>query len=48
MTCSLDQGLIKKTIECDTCGEMTMESRVRLLDGKHMCAPCFQKVEQKI
>lgn len=39
---------ILKSIECDTCGEMTMESRVRLFDGKHMCAPCFQKVEQKM
>ncbi|MCP4020566.1 MAG: formylmethanofuran dehydrogenase [Desulfobacteraceae bacterium] len=39
---------ILKSIECDTCGEMTMESRVKLFDGKNMCKPCFQKVEQKI
>ncbi len=39
---------ILQSIKCDTCGEMTMESRVRLFDGKQMCLPCFQNVEQKI
>lgn len=39
---------ILKSIECDTCSEKTMESRVRLFDGKYVCMPCFQKVEQKI
>ena len=39
---------ILKSIACDACGEMTMESRIRLFDGKSFCIPCFQKVEQKI
>lgn len=39
---------ILKSIPCDDCGEKTMESRVRLFDGRHLCFPCFQKVEQKI
>lgn len=39
---------ILNSLECETCGEMTMESRVRIFDGKHMCVPCFQRVEQKI
>ena len=39
---------ILKSIPCDVCGEMTMESRIRLFDGKSRCIPCFQKVEQKI
>lgn len=39
---------ILKSIPCDACGEMTMESRIRLFDGKQMCPPCFQEVEQKI
>ncbi len=39
---------ILKSIACDSCGEMTMESRIRLFDGRHLCSPCFQTVEQKI
>ena len=39
---------IMKSIPCADCGEKTMESRIRLFDGKHLCIPCFQKVEQKI
>ncbi|WP_022666549.1 FmdE family protein [Desulfospira joergensenii] len=39
---------ILKSIPCDTCGEMTMETRIRLFDGTRMCIPCFQGVEQKI
>lgn len=39
---------ILKSISCEDCGEMTMESRIRLFDGKNLCIPCFQKVEQKI
>jgi formylmethanofuran dehydrogenase subunit E len=39
---------ILKSIQCDACKEMTMESRVRLFDGKNLCIPCFHKVEQKI
>jgi len=39
---------ILKSIQCDACHEMAMESRIRLFDGKNLCIPCFQKVEQKI
>jgi len=39
---------ILKSIPCDSCHEMTMESRIRLFDGKKLCIPCFQTVEQKI
>jgi len=39
---------ILKSIQCNTCHEMTMESRIRLFDGKNFCIPCFQDVEQKI
>ena len=39
---------ILNSIQCDSCHEMTMESRIRLFDGKNLCIPCFQKVEQKI
>ncbi len=39
---------ILKSVSCDTCNESTMESRVRLFDGKYHCIPCFQTIEQKI
>ncbi|MFH2091328.1 MAG: FmdE family protein [Pseudomonadota bacterium] len=39
---------ILMSIKCDHCNEMTMESRIRLFGGKHLCGPCFEKVEQKI
>jgi formylmethanofuran dehydrogenase subunit E len=39
---------ILKSIQCNDCREMTMESRIRLFDGRNLCIPCFQKVEQKI
>jgi formylmethanofuran dehydrogenase subunit E len=39
---------ILKSIRCNNCREMTMESRVRIFDGKKLCFPCFHEVEQKI
>lgn len=38
---------ILQSLQCETCGEMTMESRTRRLDGKTLCLPCFEKAEQK-
>ncbi len=35
------------SLQCESCGEMTMESRTRRFDGKVLCQPCFEKVEQK-
>jgi formylmethanofuran dehydrogenase subunit E len=39
---------IFESLPCDTCGEMTMESRTRRFDGKTLCLPCFEKAEQEI
>ncbi|MDD9302043.1 MAG: TraR/DksA C4-type zinc finger protein [Desulfobacter sp.] len=39
---------ILKSIVCDKCKEMTMESRIRLFGGEQLCMPCFKAVEQKI
>jgi formylmethanofuran dehydrogenase subunit E len=39
---------ILESLCCEACGEMTMESRTRRFDGKTLCIPCFEKVEQKI
>jgi formylmethanofuran dehydrogenase subunit E len=38
---------ILASLKCEACGEMTMESRTRQFDGKTLCLPCFEKVEQK-
>jgi len=40
-------GRILQSLQCEACGEMTMESRTRRLGGKTLCLPCFEKVEQK-
>lgn len=39
---------IMTSIVCDSCREETMESRTRRFDGRTLCIPCFEKVEQKI
>jgi len=39
---------ILKSLSCEACEEMTMESRTRRFGGKTLCIPCFEKVEQKI
>ena len=38
---------ILTSLKCEGCGEMAMESRTRRFDGKTLCLPCFEKVEQK-
>jgi len=39
---------ILQSLKCESCGEMTMESRTRRFDGKTLCIPCFEKEEQKV
>ena len=39
---------VLQSLQCEACGEMTMESRTRRFDGKTLCLSCFEKVEQKI
>jgi formylmethanofuran dehydrogenase subunit E len=38
---------ILQSLRCEACGEMTMESRTRRLEGKTLCLPCFERAEQK-
>jgi formylmethanofuran dehydrogenase subunit E len=33
---------IMASVPCDSCGEETMETRVRLLRGKRLCVDCFE------
>ena len=49
----VDQGAprpprILQSLDCEHCGEKTMESRTRRFAGATLCIPCFQMVEQKI
>lgn len=37
------EARIHQSIECEACGEKTMETRVRLLGGRKLCIPCFEK-----
>jgi formylmethanofuran dehydrogenase subunit E len=46
-TAAPKQPYILKSKKCKNCGEMTMESRLRLLGGEVFCIPCFGKLEQK-
>jgi formylmethanofuran dehydrogenase subunit E len=39
---------VLQSLRCETCGEMTMESRTRRFDGRTLCIPCFDQVDQKI
>ena len=39
-------AIIHSSIVCDKCGEKTMETRARLLQGKTLCIPCFDGVEK--
>lgn len=34
---------IRKSIPCELCGESVMESRIRQLDNKPVCIPCYDK-----
>lgn len=31
------------SVECASCGEPTMETRIRRLDGRELCLPCFEQ-----
>lgn len=33
---------IHVSVRCEACGEETMETRVRRLDGRDLCVPCFE------
>jgi len=43
-----EKARILKSITCQSCGEGVMETRVRLMHGKHLCIPCYEKMERRI
>lgn len=36
------------SLTCEACGENTMETRMRRLDGKTLCIPCFEAMEKRM
>ncbi|MFV0420671.1 FmdE family protein [Oleidesulfovibrio sp.] len=42
------KAVILESLQCECCGEYSMESRTRRFSGKVLCIPCFMKVEQKM
>jgi len=34
---------IMQSVECESCGEAAMETRIRLLHGRKLCRPCFER-----
>ena len=37
---------VRESIQCEACGEMVMETRLRLMGGRKLCIPCFEAVER--
>jgi formylmethanofuran dehydrogenase subunit E len=35
------------SLVCEECGEKTMESRTRRFEGRTLCIPCFERLEQR-
>ncbi|MGL6297674.1 MAG: TraR/DksA C4-type zinc finger protein, partial [Methanobacteriaceae archaeon] len=38
-----DAATIYNTIICDECGEGASENRIKEINGKKLCIPCFEK-----
>ncbi len=38
---------LRASVECEICGESTMETRTRRIKGQIVCLPCFQKLDSR-
>lgn len=38
---------VMDSVACEGCGEQVMETRTRRFEGKTLCIPCFQHMEQR-
>lgn len=38
---------LRASVECEVCGESTMETRTRRIKGQIVCTPCFQKLDTR-
>lgn len=39
---------VRESIQCEACGEMVMETRLRLMSGRKLCIPCFEAGERRL
>ncbi len=39
---------IYDSVQCEACGELVMEPRIRLMDGRKLCIPCFEASEYRL
>jgi formylmethanofuran dehydrogenase subunit E len=39
---------VRDSIQCEACGEMVMETRIRLMGGRKLCIPCFEVRERRL
>ncbi len=42
-----EEAMIFPSIPCNRCGEPTMETRLKVLDGSLLCQPCFEILLEK-
>ena len=42
-----EHATIRDSVPCSKCGEAVMESRLKYLDRKSVCIPCFEKYQRK-
>jgi formylmethanofuran dehydrogenase subunit E len=35
---------IRRSLECSKCGESTMETRIKILNGEYLCYPCYEEL----
>lgn len=38
---------IHESVDCDNCEQPTMKKRIRKLNGKHLCIPCYEELQNK-
>ncbi|MEO6458534.1 MAG: FmdE family protein [Chloroflexia bacterium] len=38
---------LNASVNCEGCGEPTMETRIHRFDGRNLCIPCFEKAESR-
>lgn len=43
-----DKACVRESIQCEACGEMVMETRIRILEGRKLCIPCFEASENPL
>lgn len=42
-----EKARLYASVQCEECGEMAMETRIRLLGGRKLCLPCFEAAERR-